>query len=416
MITKRCLFYVALLQIQIIVTGRTMAQDQPVVDREVLRRSAVKQLDARISLDLLTRALSATKDAKVQTSLMRGMLSGLEGRRNVSAPKGWVTLSSHLEKNANADVIKLARRLSQIFGDKTATAKTLATLRNRKAPITDRREALKSLVTQQNEETKKELEKLLDEPALRVDAIRAYSALEDERAPGILLSRYSDLDFQGQRAVIETLATRKNYSHALIAAIGSKKVPRKDVPVYIARSLHKQHGKKFTAAYGNIAALSKDKEALIAKYKGLLNPRSLATANASQGRTIFQRTCAPCHVIYGEGGKIGPDLTGSNRADLDYILLNMLDPSGDIPDAYKLITITTKGGQLLAGTIAEEDDQRIVLNMVGQRSTVLKNDIKTRDIAPISMMPEGLLPTLKNAEVIDLVRYLQSTQQVSLPK
>ncbi len=135
-----------------------------------------------------------------------------------------------------------------------------------------------------------------------------------------------------------------------------------------------------------------------------------------KGRVVFQTACAACHQLYGEGGVIGPDLTGSNRADIDYILQNMIDPSADVPDAYKQVTIITKGGQILVGTLAEEDDQRVVLNTVGQKATVLKSDVASRIISPMSMMPEGLLPTLQDSQVVDLVKYLQSTKQLTLSK
>ncbi len=386
------------------------------VDRDILRQKAIHAMDARTSLDLLTRSLAATDNTTTQDSLMRGMLDGLEGRRQVPSPKGWSAVSAKLEKSSNSEVVRMSQLLSQIFGDKAATAKSLAILRNSKAPLDDRRAALKSLVTQQDEETRRELKNLINDPKIRPDAIRAYSALEDEQAPAILLKRYKEFDFASKRAILETLATRNKYSLALLRAVGSKTVAREDVPAYIARALQKQHSKAYKTAFGGFASLSTDKEKVIAKYEKLLTPRALAAANAAQGRVIYQRTCTPCHTLYGEGGKIGPELTGSNRANLDYILLNMIDPSGDIPDAYKLVSITTKDGQLLAGTIAAEDDQRIVLNMVGLSSTVLKKDIKKREISPLSMMPEGLIQTMKNDEVINLVKYLQSTQQVNLPK
>jgi putative heme-binding domain-containing protein len=131
---------------------------------------------------------------------------------------------------------------------------------------------------------------------------------------------------------------------------------------------------------------------------------------------VFTASCAACHKIYGEGGVLGPDLTGSNRADLDYILLNMIEPSADIPDAYQLVTLHTNDGQVMGGTVAQEDDQRVVLHLVGQTTTVLKSDIAKREVSPMSMMPEGLLPTLQDAQVLDLVNYLRTTEQVDLPK
>jgi putative heme-binding domain-containing protein len=120
--------------------------------------------------------------------------------------------------------------------------------------------------------------------------------------------------------------------------------------------------------------------------------------------------------MYGEGGIVGPDLTGSNRGDLNYLLLNVIDPSGDIPDAYKMVTVTTTNGQVLAGSVTEEDDQRLVLSMVGQKTTVAKSDIKTREASDVSMMPEGLLKTLTPEEVLNLLKYMQTKEQVALPK
>ncbi|WP_337994463.1 hypothetical protein [Lentisphaera marina] len=55
--------------------------------------------------------------------------------------------------------------------------------------------------------------------------------------------------------------------------------------------------------------------------------------------------------MYDFGGLIGPDLTGSNRADTDYVLLNIIDPSFDVPDNYRMATIKSKSGQIFMGNI-----------------------------------------------------------------
>ena len=116
--------------------------------------------------------------------------------------------------------------------------------------------------------------------------------------------------------------------------------------------------------------------------------------------------------MYGEGGVIGPDLTGSNRADKDYILLNIIDPSFDMPEAYRMVTIQKKDGQILTGNVVEEDQQKVVLSMVGTKLTVLKVDIKKRSVSPVSMMPEGLLDNLSDTEFYNLIKYLQTEKQV----
>ena len=391
------------------------AKNEPPPSFDQLRKAAIKRLDSRRSLNLLTKSLNSTKDPKTQAALMQGMVAGLAGQRNVPAPAGWGQAMASLSRSSDADVVKLSLRLGQIFGVKAATQQAIATVKNTKASTDARRSALQSLVTQRSPEVKGLLPSLLNDKVLRVNAIRAYGAIEDKNAPKLILSRYASLDFQAKRATVETLASRKNYAQQLLGAIKNKTVPKQDIPTYLARNLSQLLGKSFDNAFGKVGALSQDKAKTIARYRKLLNDQHMAKGDPHKGRQVFELVCASCHTIYGKGAHIGPDLTGSNRGNIDYILLNMIDPSADVPDAYKSITVNTKDGQVLVGTLAAEDGQRVVLNTVGQKLTVLKSDIKSRTVSKLSMMPEGLLPALPDSQVVDLVKYLQTTKQVALP-
>jgi cytochrome c oxidase cbb3-type subunit I/II len=163
--------------------------------------------------------------------------------------------------------------------------------------------------------------------------------------------------------------------------------------------------------------LSADRTKLLAKYKSICTPEAIADGDAARGRAVFEKTCASCHLLYGSGGKIGPDLTGSNRANLDYILLNSVDPSYDVPDGYKMVLIQTVDGRLLNGVIAEEDATRVVLKTVEQPEVVIaKDDIEARKVSTKSMMPDGQLDQMKPQEIIDLIKYLRTTEQVELQK
>ena len=401
---------------------RRQAKPKPLAQHSVppsfqeLRERAVKRLDSNRSLELLARRLGATDDATVQSALLEGMLTGLQGNRNVSPPKNWGATKASLAKSDDNKVRQLTQQLSQVFGDQAAIEGALATIRDQSAKAGDRRSALQSLVILRAPEVKGVLESLLDDKALKVDAIRAFGAIADSQAPKLILDRYAKLSFQGKRAAVETLSSRREYAIELLGALRSQTVPREDVPTYIARSLSQLLGERFTSTFGDIQDLSQDKAQLINKYRGLLTDNHMAKADAHKGRATFEMVCSACHQIYGLGGQIGPDLTGSNRGDIDYILLNMIDPSADVPDAYKQVTINTNDGQVLVGTLAAEDGQRVVLNTVGQKLTVLKSDIDTRSMSPLSMMPEGLLPALPDSQVRDLVKYLQTTQQVELSK
>ena len=291
----------------------------------------VRAIDESESLDLLVQTLDASDDPAVQTALMRGMLSGLAGRRNVAAPKGWSELSEKLASGEDNHLRELSTQLSQIFGDVKAMRRALATLKDPAAELNARRTALRSLLTQQNEEASSLLESLLDEDALQLDAIRGYAMVENATAPAVLLGRYKQMSPELQRAVIETLATRKRYAQALLDAVKGGTISRDEVPAHVARSLNNILGDRFVEVFGEVRQVAKNRERQIAKYKKMITPAELATADASRGRAVFSKTCASCHLLYGQGGKIGPDLTGSNRANLDYILLNSVDQAMMFP-------------------------------------------------------------------------------------
>ena len=142
----------------------------------------------------------------------------------------------------------------------------------------------------------------------------------------------------------------------------------------------------------------------------------MAGANAASGRAVFQRTCGACHKMYGEGGALGPDITGSNRANLEYLLFNVLNPNAEVQDAYRMVVVTTRDGRTRAGNVIAETDRQITLRVVGGDPVAInKADIQSRESTATSMMPPGLFDALTDREVIDLVAYLRTVEQVKIP-
>ena len=154
----------------------------------------------------------------------------------------------------------------------------------------------------------------------------------------------------------------------------------------------------------------------IAKYKKLLQAKPAKPANLSRGRALYQRTCAQCHKLYGEGGEIGPDITGSNRNNLDYLLTNMLDPNAEIPNDYRTTILRTKDNRILVGVVRRSEGQSVTMATPAEVVTVSKSDVASIEQQNFSMMPEGLVLAFKQDELHDLVAYLRGTGQVQLPK
>jgi putative heme-binding domain-containing protein len=193
----------------------------------------------------------------------------------------------------------------------------------------------------------------------------------------------------------------------LTTALKNNVIPKRDVPTYVARQLRRVVGSGFVEVWGPIDQLATDEKAY-AKYRTLLTAGATAGADVKKGQTLFLRTCGSCHKMYGEGGNIGPDLTGSNRTNLDYLLFNVLNPSGEIQDDYRMVEVTTRDGRTYSGNVVSENERQLTLRVVGQDAVVLnKSSIQSREVAAVSMMPQGLFETLGDQEVVDLVGYLR---------
>ena len=117
--------------------------------------------------------------------------------------------------------------------------------------------------------------------------------------------------------------------------------------------------------------------------------------------------CAACHTLFGKGGTIGPDLTGGGRKELDYVLENVVDPSASVPQDYWLTFVTLKDGRVLAGTVAGETKQMLLLQTAAGEQRVDKAEVAKKERTFGSTMPEGLLESLTDEQVRDLVAYLR---------
>jgi putative heme-binding domain-containing protein len=120
--------------------------------------------------------------------------------------------------------------------------------------------------------------------------------------------------------------------------------------------------------------------------------------------------------LFGEGGDVGPELTGSQRTSLDYLLENILDPSALVPYDYQVTILETKDGRFLTGIIKKETDKLVTVRTQNDTVIVPQGEIESRTKSSLSMMPEGILAKLKDEEVRDLIAYVSSPSQVTLPK
>jgi putative membrane-bound dehydrogenase-like protein len=384
--------------------SRAADGEMPLVTRFIARRT----VDAD-ALEPLVAAIS--RESKAQRSLLEGMRDGLEGRFDVEAPPNWAAVRDKLQRSA-APLAQLASEVTQQFGDSEAARQNLATATSATAPLAQRRRALQILSAQRRPQLAAALPAMLDDREVRVDAIRAAAAFDDPSLGRLLIDRYPTLSAAEKTEAILTLSSRPRYGRALTEALAKNAIPKTDIPAHSSRQLLRVAGTRFLEVWGPIERNIKEDRAY-ARYRGLLNDTAMAKADRVNGRALYQRTCGACHTMFGEGGTIGPDLTGSNRTNLDYLLFNVLDPNADVAEAYRMVVVTTRDGRTYSGNVVAETDRQLTLRVVGQDAVVVsKSDIQSRESTAVSMMPPGLFDALTDREVIDLVGYLRSLEQV----
>jgi putative heme-binding domain-containing protein len=278
--------------------------------------------------------------------------------------------------------------------------------------LEERKKALKMLTAQQRKELPEDLFQLIQETALRKEVIQSVAAFDNEALGKLLIDNYSKFSAEEKLESVQTLSSRSRYGNLLTKEIKEKRIPKSDVPPNVARQLLRVVGSGFIEVWGPIETVAKD-EAAYEKYRGILTPSALSNGNLIAGKAVFQKSCGSCHKMYGEGGDMGPDLTGSNRTDVDYILLNVLEPSAEIQDDYKMVVINTLDGRTYSGNIISENQRQITLRVVGQDPVLInKSSIQSKDITDVSMMPPGLFENLSEKEIVDLMAYLKTNKRI----
>ena len=370
----------------------------PLLAQFIARRA----VDAN-ALDALVAAIANAPPTQI--SLLEGMRDGLEGRVDLAASASWAALYQRLRRS-DATVARVAQQIADQFGDTASARRHLAVIQRKDAAPDQRRRALQVLTAQRRPQLVPALPAALADPALRLEAIRAIAAFDDESLGRLLIERYATFSAVERTEVVQTLSARQRYAQILTEAMAKKRVPNTDVPVHIARQLVRLVGPSFMEVYGPIERSAEEKS--YARYRGLLNETAMSRANLQNGRGVFQRTCGPCHKMFGDGGTLGPELTGSNRTSLNYLLLNVLEPSAEVSDAYKMVVVTTRDGRTYAGNVIAETDRQITLRLVGRDNAVInKSEVQSREATAVSMMPPGLFDALADSEVVDLVAFLR---------
>ena len=379
----------------------------PLVRQLISRRFAAEYQEPKTLAPLIT-ALGQV-DAERQADMLTGISAALKGVRKAAAPQGWNAFAKTASQNElTADLV---REIGVVFGDGRALDDVRRIATDRNAPDDARIEAIRVLANARPKDLFKTLRPMVTDRVAAGAAVRALAVCEEPGVADAVLRGYSRLAADDRSAAIDTLTARATSAKRLLAAVVDGRIRKSAITAFHARQIRSFGDTALTAklsdVWGDIRETSADRKAAMAEVEKLVTD-SNRKPDLTAGRAIFKKTCANCHVMYGEGGNIGPDLTGSNRSNLNYLLENILDPSASVAASYKSSIVITADGRSLNGVVVEEDDNALTLQTDKVRVRITKDDIDERRATNQSLMPDGLLKGLSTQEIVDLFGYLQS--------
>jgi putative membrane-bound dehydrogenase-like protein len=368
----------------------------------------------------LVATLAKHEDEQFRLDVLEGMSQALRGWRKAPAPKSWAEVSAMLAKSESAKVKEAAQKLGVVFGEGRAIEEVKQLVTNEGADAAIRTSALSTLIQDRGDDLLPLLKKLAGDRLLAPTAIRGLASYTDAEVPTLILNSYASLTPDGRSAAISTLSSRPEYAAELLKAIEAGKFKRQEITAFHARQIRSFENEKLSEqlakVWGEVRVSGAEKKQLMAQLKEANNKEILAKANPSAGRALFTKTCANCHVLYGQGKTgAGPDLTGSNRRNLDYLLENIVDPSASVAADFKATLYRLADGRSLTGVIVEQTEKTLTLQTATERPTIARDEIEEAKTTGQSLMPDGLLQPFTPDQIRDLLAYLMTTEQVALP-
>lgn len=390
------------------IAGLIARSQMPLYTEYLTRLSVTRQYD---SFANKVMPLVSNLSDELALAAVKGIYEALLRKSNPQMPSSWSSVYKNLLERKNEELSFNATLLALKFKDKSAPAALQSLVKDKNLNGDVRRKSLDALIKSKDKNLFAVLKSSIDDKQLAEAAINGLAGLSDESIPDLLFSKFKSLDDKAKAAVFTTLCSRESFTKKLFTKLEDKSLSSSYLSSFHIRQIqlfeNENLNKRLKKIWGEIKKRSESKEKELARYKKLLSKKFLSQGNAKNGKEVFTRTCGACHKLFGEGGIIGPDLTGSGRKDLHYILENVIDPSAIVGKDFQLVSVKTKDNRVLSGTIAEENKDTVTIKTLNDRIILQRSNIESLQKSEQSMMPEGLFNILNKNDLRDLIKYLQ---------
>jgi putative membrane-bound dehydrogenase-like protein len=401
----------------------------PVLDRFVARRLAIAYTERPGPLDgLLSWSVENVGSKNRLQSVLEGLSEGWEGWSGLSRPLGWDKLVSAVGTLGDESMERLLSRASAVFEHDVPITEQVSLLFDESIPLEVRRALLRSLVLRMNAAVDagdtaagkdagdlraiaERVASLLGHRFLGAEAAETLGRWNDSYGFDLLLERYADSTAEARQATIGALCRRASSALLLLRKIETGAIPPDAISPSQLRQLNLLGDRGIDDLVDAIwperaNLIGQSQRERIAQLQDLLTSESIAAGDKELGRQLFRKQCGQCHRLFGEGRSLGPELTGSQRDNLNFWLQKLVAPSAEVSSEFRLSAILMQDGRTLSGVITRRTPAAFTLVTQEGQELIRTADVEQVRSLPQSLMPEGLLDSLTDQQKIDLFAYL----------
>jgi putative heme-binding domain-containing protein len=227
-------------------------------------------------------------------------------------------------------------------------------------------------------------------PEQQLATLDALSRTDDGAAAKVIADSYSGLANTSRERAFELLVARASWAGALLDRIEAKGIATADLgPQKIHRLRNHPDAATSQRASKLFETLAGASNAKVNELIAKLLPEVDKPGDRAHGKEVFKQNCATCHTAFGEGAKVGPDISGMGTHGARDLLPIVLDPNRAVEAAYAEWTVTTKDERSFSGVLARETNDSVLLRSSSGDVEVAREDIDAMKNTGRSPMPAG---------------------------
>jgi putative membrane-bound dehydrogenase-like protein len=356
------------------------------------------------------RLLAAAPTPEGAALVLRGIDKALEGRRPAKLPAELRDEIARRWRRQPSDLtlLRLAVRLDNADAYRHAARRAA----DEKAPEGERVAVIGLLAEVGRPDCVESLRSVLEKGKsdnLRAAALDALAPFADRTLTERILALYPRMSGRLRGRAQALLCSRPASALALLREVDAGRIKPQEVPLEQVRRVatYKDEAVRKLVAkhWGQVTPASPGEK--VARIRSVLHILNLGKGDHANGRALFTKHCATCHTLFGEGNKVGPDLTTADRKNREYLITQVVDPSAVIRAEYQAFNVETKDGRSLTGLVVESNAGSVTLvDGKNERTVLPRTRIEQMAPSPVSLMPEKILDPLTDQEICDLFSYL----------